>query len=65
MTFADYLAAKKISDQAAADELGLDRSTVANLRTRRRKPSIKVAAKIEVWSRGKVKASSFAEDTAA
>jgi transcriptional regulator with XRE-family HTH domain len=60
MTLSEYLSDKQISDKAAAEALGIDRSTVANLRTGRRRPSIAIAAKIEAWTKGKVRAATFA-----
>jgi len=64
MTLDEYMR-DRFTDQALAEHLGVDRSFVHKLRSGARRPSIRIAAKIETWTGGKVKAATFAQSEAA
>ena len=57
---ARFMAAKNLTDLAAAEQLGVSRPYLTRLRNGSRKPSLDVALKIETWSEGKVTAASMA-----
>lgn len=61
---ARFMAAKNLTDEAVALQLGISRPYLTKIRGGKRKPSLQVAAKIEDWSAGAVKAVSMAEITA-
>ena len=60
-----YMLKHNLGDEAMADLLGIDRSTVNRLRRSEAKPSWPLAAKIRAATNGKVTADDFLPETAA
>jgi transcriptional regulator with XRE-family HTH domain len=63
-TLGEYMAARKLTDLVVARQIGVSRPYLTRIRAGRRKPSLRVAAKIEAWSEGAVPAISMAEASA-
>lgn len=61
MTFAEYRSARKLSLEQCAVELGLSptsKSWLSEIENGHRDASLRLALRIEKWSKGKVKAAS-------
>lgn len=65
MLLHEYMTKHEISDTELARAIGVTQPYVWRLRKRLRSPSVHLAAKIEAWSGGVVRAASFAQERAA
>ena len=52
--FADHIQRLGLTEKTIAKQLSINQSTVNRLKTRDFRPSLKLAASIEKWSKGKV-----------
>lgn len=65
MTLSEWMAAKDVSDETLAAELGIDRSTASRIRRGKLLPSSRLIAKIVDLTRGAVPYQTFFEISAA
>lgn len=62
MKLSDYMAGKELDDQALADELGVDRSTIFRVRKGTHKPSPALMAQIAKLTEGAVLPNDYFDD---
>jgi transcriptional regulator with XRE-family HTH domain len=58
------MAARNLTDLAVAKQIGISRPYLTRIRKNERQPSLALAAKIEAWTEGEVKAVSMVEASA-
>jgi transcriptional regulator with XRE-family HTH domain len=59
MKLDDWMAKRRVSDELLANELGVSRATVSRLRRGLQVPSMRLAARIAEFTKGRVTANDF------